>query len=161
VTRVYLVRHAKALDRASWQEQDDSRPLSKAGRLQATALPAHFDELAFAHLVSSRFLRCVQTLEPLSERIGLAVELAEELVEGASGRGALDLVLALAADGTVAACTHGDVLLDALLELRGERVPIPGPLECKKGSAWVLEVEGGEPRSAAYLPPPAVKGTKA
>lgn len=161
MTRVYLVRHAKALDRVSWEEPDRSRPLSKAGRLQAVALPGHVDEVAFAHLVSSPFLRCVQTLEPLSERLGLAVELAEELGEGAPGRGALELVLGLAADGPVAACTHGDVLLDALLELRAAQVSVPGPLECKKGSTWVLEVEGGEPRSAAYLPPPAVKRTKA
>lgn len=153
---VYLVRHAKSLGRTAWQERDALRPLSKAGRRQAEALPAHFGGVGFEHLVSSPFVRCLQTLEPLATSLDVTIEHAEELVEGASGRAALELVLDLAAAGPVAACTHGDVLLDALAELRAERVPLSGPFECKKGSSWVLDVDAGAFRTGAYLEPPAV-----
>jgi len=161
VTPVYLVRHAKALDRYTWAEPDGLRPLSKAGRRQAAALHGHFGGLAFDRLVSSPLVRCMQTFEPLAETLGRPIERADELLEGASGRRALELVLALAADGPVAACTHGDVLLDALAVLRAEGVPLAGPFECKKGSTWVLAMESGAFRAGEYLPPPAIDKTKA
>lgn len=161
MTRVYLVRHAKALDRYTWVEPDELRPLSKAGRRQAKILPEHLGESAFARLVSSPHARCVQTLEPLAKATGAPIELVDELAEGASGPGALKLMLALAADGPVAACTHGDVLFDALAELRAGQVTLDGPSECKKGSTWVLEVDAGSFRGGWYVQPPASTKEKA
>jgi len=161
VTSIYLVRHAKALNRYTWAEPDGLRPLSKAGRRQAEALPAHLGDGALSRIVSSPHARCVQTLEPLAEATGIPIELADDLAEGASGRGALELVLALAADGPVAACTHGDVLLDALAELRSAQVPLDGPFDCKKGSTWVLDVDAGSFRGGRYLQPPTVDKAKA
>ena len=158
MTLVYLVRHAKALSRSTWDEPDALRPLSGAGHAQAAALPGHFGGLAFVHLVSSPSVRCVQTLEPLAQSVGVTIERADELLEGASGPEALALVLDLARDGPVAACTHGDVLLDALAELRQRPVPLLDPIQCKKGSSWMLEVEAGEIRRASYLRPPTRDG---
>jgi 8-oxo-dGTP diphosphatase len=157
VTSICLVRHAKALNRRTWADADALRPLSKAGRRQAEALPAHLGDGTLSRLVSSPHVRCRQTLEPLADATGTPIELAE----GASGRGALELVLALATDGSVAACTHGDVLLDALAELRSAQVPLDGPFDCKKGSTWVLDVEAGSPREGRYLQPPSVDKAKA
>ena len=156
MTLVFLVRHAAALDRRAWAEPDELRPLSSAGRRQAEALPGHLDSTGLSRLVSSPLVRCVQTLEPLAETLGAPIELADELVEGASGRGALDLMLALTTDGPVAVCTHGDVLLDALGELRAARIPLDGPFETKKGSTWILEVDSGSFRRGRYLEPPVV-----
>lgn len=161
MTSIYLVRHAKALNRYTWADADALRPLSKAGRRQAEALPAHLGDRTLSRLVSSPHVRCRQTLEPLADATGTRIELADELAEGASGRGALELVLALAIDGPVAACTHGDVLLDALAELRSAQVPLDGPFDCKKGSTWVLDVEAGSPREGRYLQPPSVDKAKA
>jgi len=155
MTSLYLVRHAKALDRYSWSEPDVLRPLSKAGFRQAEALHEHFGGIGFERLVSSPLVRCVQTFEPLAEATGAPIQLAEELAEGASGPRALDLLLELAGDGPVAACTHGDVLLDALAELRAMPVPLEGPQECRKASTWVLEVGDGAIVGGRYLPPPA------
>lgn len=161
MTPVYLVRHAKALDRYTWAEPDGLRPLSKAGRRQAKALPAHLGDGPLSRLLSSPHVRCVQTFEPLAEATGITIELADDLAEGATGRGALELVLALATDGAVAACTHGDVLLDALADLRAAQVPLDGPFDCKKGSTWVLDVEAGSFRGGRYLQPPTVGKAKA
>jgi phosphohistidine phosphatase SixA len=156
VTSVYLVRHAKALDRYAWVEPDELRPLSKAGRRQAEALATNLDDGMLSRLVSSPHARCIQTLEPLSAMLGAPIEPADELAEGASGQGALELVRSLAVDGPLVACTHGDVLLDALAELRATGVPLGGPLECKKGSTWVLELSAGSFRRGRYLKPPAI-----
>jgi len=160
VTLVYLVRHAKALARSTWSEPDRLRPLSKTGQRQAAALPGHLGEPALARLVSSPSVRCVQTMVPLAEQLGVEVEHADELAEGGSGRDALELVLAAALGGAVAACTHGDVLLDALSTLRAAGVPLSGPFECKKGSTWILEVAEGSFRTGTYLLPPPTGGAR-
>lgn len=156
MTPAYLVRHAAALDRRAWAEPDELRPLSSAGRRQAEALPGHLAGTALSRLVSSPLVRCVQTLEPLAEALGAPIELADELVEGAPGSGALDLMLTLTTDGPVAACTHGDVLLEALGELSAAGVPLDGPFEAEKGSTWILEVDAGSFRRGRYVRPPAL-----
>ena len=161
MTTVYLVRHAKALDRHAWVEPDELRPLSKAGLRQAEALATHLDDGTLSRLVSSPHARCVQTLEPLSARLGAPIEVADELAEGASGRGALELVRSLAVDGPLVACSHGDVLLDALAELRAAGVTLGGPLECKKGSTWALELDAGSFGRGRYLKPPATDKAEA
>lgn len=154
MTRVYLVRHARAKNRLRWTEPDHLRPLTKQGRLQAAALPALFGGESFSRLVSSPSVRCVQTLEPLAEAENLPIEHVGDLSEGAPARGALGLVRSLARDGPVAACTHGDVLLDVLVELRSHGVPLDGPLESRKGSTWILEVDEGKIRRGSYLDAP-------
>ena len=63
---IYLVRHAKAGHRERWTDDDEVRPLTKKGWRQAKALVELFDTQPFARLVSSRYVRCVQTLEPLA-----------------------------------------------------------------------------------------------
>jgi 8-oxo-dGTP diphosphatase len=103
-------------------------------------------------IVSSPFLRCVQTVEPLAVARGLEVERTEALAEGADPHAALELLLELEAHAGVA-CAHGD-LVPALLQLlvrRGMEVDVP--LLDAKGSVWVLDIEGGEPRRGRYVPP--------
>jgi len=108
--RVHLVRHAKAKNRAGWTEPDALRPLTKRGRREAAALAELLRASAPARLVSSPFVRCVQTFEPLAEALDIAIETTELLAEGADGGGALDLLLSLSRGGSVGCCTHGDVL---------------------------------------------------
>ena len=79
---VFLVRHAKAGDRSTWQGDDDGRPLTKAGRRQARALVDVFAGRPINRIVSSPAVRCVDTVEPLAEARGLAVEVRNELREG-------------------------------------------------------------------------------
>jgi 8-oxo-dGTP diphosphatase len=154
VSRVYLVRHAKAKNRLRWTEPDHLRPLTNEGRRQADALRSLYGAERFSRLVSSPYARCVQTLEPLAAAERLTIELAGELSEGAPARGALALVRSLAADGPAVACTHGDVLLDTLAELRALGVPLDGPLESRKASTWILEIDGRGVRRGRYLEAP-------
>ena len=154
MTTVYLVRHAKALNRYTWEEPDHLRPLSKAGFRQADALPEHLGDVSFARLLTSPYVRCVQTFEPLADTGRSALEHVDWLGEGAPARRALELLARLGDGGVVAACTHGDVILDSLTLLTTARVPLDGPLECKKGSTWILEAQDGVVVRGQYLGPP-------
>jgi phosphohistidine phosphatase SixA len=150
----YLVRHAKAGDRAKWTEDDRLRPLSKAGRRQAEALVRSFNGLRIDRILSSPFVRCEQTVRPLALDRGLRIEPAEELAEGAPLEGLLQLVAELDEDAVVVS-GHGDLIPSMIEHLRDLGVPADdGPT--KKGSTWILERERGAVVRARYLPPPPV-----
>ena len=124
---ILLVRHGRAGKRGQVGE-DSLRPLDGRGRRQAAALPDLLAAYPVARVLTSPYTRCVQTVEPLAQRLGLEVEQHAELAEGATLGAVRDLLTSL--DGqTVAACTHGDIIA----ELIG-----PGR-EAKKGSVWVLD----------------------
>jgi len=148
---VFVVRHAAAGDRDAWEGDDRLRPLSKKGWKQARAIAVQLQPLGVRRLISSPYVRCVQSLEPLAERLGVKVEEDERLAEGA-GLAVLDLVRE-AGDGA-ALCTHGDVCLDLLGHLARLGV-VRGRLEAEKGSTWVLELQGERIVGARYLRPTA------
>lgn len=150
---VLLVRHAQAGARRDWAGPDRDRPLVDDGRRQADALAAVLEVLAPQRILSSPYLRCIQTLQPLGSRLGVPVEVSEELAEG-SGPAAVALVRSLA-DEKVAVCTHGDVIPEVLVSLADEdRVDLgPRPRQAK-GSVWVLDASGGRFVKARYIPPP-------
>lgn len=158
---VYVVRHAKAGDRSKWKGPDQLRPLSGAGRRQAQALADLLADRAgkagsgIRRIVSSPYVRCIQTVEPLAARLGLEMETDDALAEGAPADDVVDLVRKLAPEHPVL-CTHGDViprLLDALARRDGLRLPKRRP--SAKGSTWVLDQDGdGRFVSAIYLPAP-------
>jgi len=103
----FLVRHASAGERRDWVDDDRMRPLDERGRRQAVEIVSALGGEDVRRVVSSPYLRCVQTVEPLAAARGLEVELDERLAEGA-GLAAQEL---LAEDGVVA-CTHADVIHD-------------------------------------------------
>ena len=80
---VLLVRHAEAGDRHHWDGPDEQRPLSQEGRAQAEALPETLAEFGVARVLSSPYLRCTQTVEPLAAALRLPVEPSDDLAEGA------------------------------------------------------------------------------
>ena len=59
---VLLVRHAKAGSRKDWSGDDRLRPLSKAGHRQAEALVPLLVGYPITRVLSSPFVRCVQTV---------------------------------------------------------------------------------------------------
>lgn len=141
MTAVHLIRHAKAKSRLEWDQPDELRPLTKRGRREADALAERLREEPFARLVSSPFLRCVQTLEPLAVAIDLPIETTELFAEGAGADGAVELLLSLVRDAPIACCTHGDVLFDVVRSVASSGVPLDGPPDVPVASAWILEVE--------------------
>jgi 8-oxo-dGTP diphosphatase len=139
---VLLVRHARAGDRERWTGDDRLRPLDGRGRRQADALVTPLAGLALTRLVSSPYVRCVQTLEPLAASLRMRVEREEAVAEGVSVEEARALLRGLG-PGPVVVCTHGDVM-EALV---GEGEPK------KKGSTWLLARRDGAIQPVRYWPP--------
>lgn len=152
---LYLVRHAKAGERRLWDGDDVERPLSKKGWKQAEALAKRFAKLEPTLLRSSPYVRCVQTLEPLGQRVGLRVEIEERLREEEPFEPVLDL-LAATPPGTVM-CSHGDVIPATLLALERRGTEIRSPADWRKASVWVLKRnKRGEVVHATVWPPPPI-----
>jgi 8-oxo-dGTP diphosphatase len=127
--------------------------LSKAGRRQAAGLVRQFGGQDITRIVSSPFVRCSETVEPLAEQRHLSVEPSPSLEEGAPLAEALRLMEKVADEPTVL-CTHGDVLGELLDHFRRVGVRIDDE-RLEKAATWVLDTEAGEVTSARYLPPPA------
>ncbi len=150
---LYLLRHAKAGSRSSWDGEDRLRPLSGTGRRQAARIAESLAGLPFARVLSSPYTRCTETVAPVAGSRGLAVEETDALAEGALLPDVLALVGAVSAGGAVL-CSHGDVipmLLDHFASTGLELGPEPA---CKKGSIWVIDTDVPEHPMARYLEPP-------
>lgn len=116
------LRHAKALSRSSWHAPDQGRPLTARGDHQAEQLAAVL-AAAFAplHVVTSPWLRCVQTVEPYAAATSGTLELLDALGEDEfSDSPALaldDITRVVTHHPSVLLCSHGNVtsaLVDAL-----------------------------------------------
>jgi broad specificity phosphatase PhoE len=107
-----------------------------------------------ARVLSSPYVRSVETVAPLAGSRGLPVEESDTLAEGSPLSEALRLIEKVADKPTVL-CTHGDVVENVLSYLADRRVPLEGGFVFAKGSTWVLNIEGGELVRGRYLPPPA------
>ena len=149
---IYVVRHGKAGSRAAWTDPDDLRPLTKAGRRQADAIADALADVVVTRILSSPYVRCRQTVEPLAERVRLPVDLSDALGEGAPLTDALALLDKLG-DDTAVLCTHGDVVGELLGHCVRHGVAVETDL-LTKGSTWVLETEAGAIVSTRYVPPP-------
>ena len=153
---LFVVRHAVAGSRQRWSDPDHIRPLTKKGWRQAYALADRLAPEGIERLVSSPYVRCTQTLEPLGELLGLEVEEHPALAEGRDMGATMDLLRELS--GTNAALSsHGDVIPSAIFRLADAGTKLSDPIYfCKKGSIWAVNVIGGEAASAHYEPPPKV-----
>jgi 8-oxo-dGTP diphosphatase len=136
-----VVRHGTAGDRARWRGEDRLRPLDGRGRRQAAALPTALAGVPVRRILTSPYVRCVQTVGPLSAALGVDVEEIPALAEG-SARADVMPLLATTGAGTVL-CTHGDVCHE-LVGLR--RTP--------KGSAWVVNVGARGVTVVRHIPAP-------
>ena len=153
---VLLVRHASAGDRNLWSGADRDRPLDERGRNQAAGLVELLRTYDPLRICSSPAARCVQTVSPAAESLGLDVEVLAALYEGDSAD-ALSLVRSLAGEGgCVVLCSHGDVVPEVLDALSVEGMAGWWDVHrCQKASVWVLHASGDRYEKAIYHPPPA------
>jgi 8-oxo-dGTP diphosphatase len=153
---LFVVRHAVAGSRQHWSDPDHIRPLTKKGWRQAYALADRLAPEGIERLVSSPYVRCMQTLEPLGEMLGLEVEEHPALAEGRDMGATMNLFGELS--GTNAALSsHGDIIPSAIFRLSETGTMLSDPIYfCKKGSIWAVNITGGEAVSAHYEPPPKV-----
>jgi len=157
---LFLVRHAKAGKRSKWLEDpannndDRKRPLDDKGILQAAALADRLADFAPTLLLSSPFMRCMQTLEPLGSTLGITVTSDERLAEDNPFEPILEL-LESCPDNAVL-CSHGDMIpmVTDALERRG--MAVTGMRDSRKASVWVLERQNGIIVRGHAWPPPTI-----
>ena len=156
---ILIVRHASAGSRSDWKGEDRVRPLDEEGWAQAHELVRLLSRFEVQKLVSADYVRCVQTLQPLGESIGLAVR-EEPLL---SERGfptdpdkAVEVVRRLGREGDAAAvCSQREVIPELVAKLaQKDGVALPEPFRAKKASVWALSFEGRRLIGAQYFPPP-------
>ena len=78
-TTLYLVRHAQShptrkLDEPDW-------PLSQLGVEQAKQLPQLLEPLGIGKIVSSPYIRCLNTIGPFAEEFSIEIEIHDDLRE--------------------------------------------------------------------------------
>jgi 8-oxo-(d)GTP phosphatase len=160
---VLLVRHGSAGQRSKWKGDDRKRPLDARGWEQAHGLARTLGRFEVSRVLSADFVRCVQTVEPLADRAGLRVEeeplLSEHGFPGNEDK-AVDLLRSLGAeDGSVVACSQGDVIPELLHLLASrDRVPLTDDFQFPKGSVWVLCFARGKLCGLEFFPPPETGG---
>ena len=145
---IHLVRHADAGSRKRWNGEDRIRPLSDKGHRQAKEIAANLVELSVSRLLSSPYVRCIQTLRPVAEATQLPLDEHPALTEGAGP----DAVAALLWDLPSASvlCSHGDVLGDLVGLLAAEGAPLDPGLGFAKGGMWTIRREGRRIVEARY-----------
>lgn len=80
-TVLVLIRHCETTG------QEPDAPLTATGRRQAETLARRLEEVGIERVVSSPFVRAVQSASPLAERLGLPVETDPRLRERTLGSG--------------------------------------------------------------------------
>ncbi|MTE13027.1 NUDIX hydrolase [Nocardia aurantiaca] len=150
-----VVRHAKAGRRDRFGGDDDLRPLEKAGRAQARALVPNLLAFGAAEIISAPSARCVQTVTPLAEKLGVDVELEPLFSESgyaaapdAARKCARDLV---SADTVRVISSQGKVIPDLLEWWAAEDGIALPPARNRKGSVWVLSFHHGRLIAADHL----------
>lgn len=152
---LYLVRHASAVGRSRWHDDDLDRPLDERGRAQVPAITAFFTLRRVTTVRSSHALRCVETVQGVADAFGLPIDRRDELTEGARPGDLVDLIRADATAGSpVVLCSHGDLIPEALNRLLRDGMRVIGPRGCEKGSIWELEVTDGTITRGIYTAAP-------
>lgn len=150
---IYLVRHAKAGERRTWDGDDIDRPLSSAGWRQSAALAERLARKDPSVLLSSPYVRCVQTLEPLSLAIDVPVTIEQRLCEDEPFEPVLDLLGEV--PDRAALCSHGDIIPATIRALVRRGMDVVSEPEWRKASVWVVKrsARGRFSRAKAWPPP--------
>lgn len=150
---IYLIRHASAGARYGFERDDIERPLDAHGALQAEHLNQALSSRPIRKILSSRAVRCQQSVAPLARCLNLEINIEPDLFEG-SHASATALIKKLLDDSNdVVACSHGDVIPEILGDLINEGLQIKGGRSCAKGSIWALSSSEGQVLGSYYSSP--------
>jgi 8-oxo-dGTP diphosphatase len=153
---VLLTRHASAGDPSRWHGPDARRPLDTEGIQQAAALQRTLPLFGVSRVLAAPNARCVDTVAPLANALGLAVEqdaaLSEEGYAHHPDAGLQRLRELAEATSTTVLCSQGAVIPDVVARLAGQDgLPI-GEVKAKKGSVRALFFAHGRLVAADYYP---------
>lgn len=145
-----LLRHAKAITRAEWQGEDEDRPLSALGQIQAHRMAAQFVDFELKKIYTSDAVRCLDTVKELSESLDIELQITKHLSEYVYNKKperaieyAKEILYAdIKEDRNILVCSHNPVLPLMLARLLKHSKIEPEIKHLKPGQAWVLEFNG-------------------
>ncbi len=141
VTGVVIVaRHASAGERDSWPGPDEERPLDSTGVTQARRMARLLRLFGPTRLVSAPPRRCVDSLKPLSAKVGLPIEVDTAFAETAEPAVAARRLKAFAATRPCAVVCSQRGLIAPMLSALTRRAE--SSFETPKGKAWVISFAG-------------------
>jgi 8-oxo-dGTP diphosphatase len=140
-----FVRHAVAMSKADWFDQDELRPLNQRGRERAQQLEVLLAAYPAGMAYSASSARCMETLLPYCAAEGVPVAGLPEFTLGTAKPGQAEARLddILASGKPAVICGHGETIDDAIAHVSHRLgAPVPeGPLE--KGSFVVFHTADG------------------
>ncbi|HWD25336.1 MAG TPA: histidine phosphatase family protein [Acidimicrobiales bacterium] len=145
ILRLAIVRHAHAGSQKSFDGPDHDRPLTARGQCQTNALTRILAASDIGAIVSSPWLRCRQTVQPLSDSLGIPIETMIELAPDATEEAGFAALVARAkrVDGRmVVASTHGENFPVLLRKASTEDGTAP-PAEIEKAGRIEVTIENG------------------
>ncbi len=114
-TRVFIIaRHARAVKRAAWKQEDFARPVTAGGLKRAHQLTKLFSAFGVRDIESSPAARCMATVQPYATAIGKRIATYQALTESEHARQPIDaaetLIVTLAKPGNRVVCVHRPTL---------------------------------------------------
>jgi len=82
-TKLYFIRHAKSDETI---RDDANRPLTESGLIASQKIAMWFEDIKIDKIISSPYKRVVQTLEPLSKKLMMEIEIEYDLRERRSNK---------------------------------------------------------------------------
>lgn len=135
---LYLVRHGSAGRRDGSDPHDGDRHLDNKGLRQAAAVADHLGVQPIELVLSSPLPRCLETVMPLAETLGIRLAVEVRLAEGTDVSDAWELIEELGTSNAVL-CSHGDVIPDLVRRNEARGMRLSGTTGFAKGSVWALE----------------------
>lgn len=151
-----ILRHAKALERGDWDNDDSLRTLDEKGLMQAAYLSDHFSPFAIDEIYTSNFTRCIQSVEPLGQNRGLQItqvpSLNESIFEQDPER-AISFANALKQDEkNILMCSHNPVIPTMLRGILNTKLRNKDLIKLEPGDAWLVHRIKGEVMALDFLP---------
>lgn len=155
-----FVRHAKAGVKGGYDGPDRNRPLDATGKEQARSLVPLLKVFGPQRLHAADRRRCVQTLAPLAQELRTAVSVEPTLTEEAYADdpdAAYKRLRQLARDTSSVhvVCSQGGAMPPLLARWAADsKLKVPGQINNRKASLWVLTTRGGSLVAADYFDSP-------
>jgi len=151
--KIFVVRHASAIERFFWNGDDSERPLDEEGSNQSLMIAKYFSDTNISSIFCSPAVRCQQTIWPTAQQSGIKIELSNSLSEGSTSQtnGLLEkLAQTKNSDTSSILCSHGDVISELIRSLILNGMKTPTRKGFAKASIWELILLNGKIESGFY-----------
>ena len=156
MSRLYLVRHGRAVPHGTPGLDDNDRPLTAGGAARFTRVALGLSRLGVepVRIVSSPLPRARRTAEIAAEALGLghALVFDDALAQGRSAGSIRDWLRGLSGESLM--IVGHDPAFSGLLALLVGADPSAGPFAMKKGGVAELESDGGDAYRLNWLATP-------